>query len=80
MFVRLKIEESRDGLVATISEGDDEGKIAGPPMILLVRTKEEAKRKASAVARGLGLTTYRMIDKSQRAPQRPKLQAPDPAQ
>jgi hypothetical protein len=79
MFVRLKIEESRDGLVATISEGDDDGRIAGPPMILLVRTREEAKRKASAVARGLGLTTYRMIDKSQRAPQRPKLEAPDPA-
>ena len=80
MFVRLKIEESRDGLVATISEGNDDGKIAGPPMILLVRTKEEAKRKASAVARGLGLTTYRMIDKSQRAPQRLKREAPDPAQ
>lgn len=79
MFVRLKIEESRDGLVATISEGDADGKIAGPPMILLVRTKEEAKRKASAVARGLGLTTYRMIDKSQRAPQRPKPEASDPA-
>jgi hypothetical protein len=80
MFVRLKIEESRDGLVATISEGNDDGKIAGPPMILLVRTKEEAKRKASAVARGLGLTTYRMIDKSQRAPQRQNPEAPNPAQ
>ena len=76
MFVRLKLEESREGLVATISEGDADGKIIGAPRILLVRTKEEAKRKASAVARGLGLTSYRMIDKSQTAP-RQKSAAPD---
>jgi hypothetical protein len=78
MFVRLKLEESRDGLVATISEGDADGKITGPPRILLVRTKEEAKRKASAVARGLGLTSYRIIDKSRPAP-RHKSPAPDRA-
>ncbi len=67
MFVRLKLEDSRDGLVATISERDADGKIAGPPMIFLVRTKEEAKRKASDVAKGLGLTSYRVMDKSQPA-------------
>jgi hypothetical protein len=78
MFVRLRLEESRDGLVATISEGDADGKITGPPMIFLVRTKEEAKRKASAVARGLGLTTYRIIDKSRPA-SRPTQPMPDRA-
>ena len=67
MFVRMKLEQSRDGLVATISEHDADGKAAGPPMILLMRTKEEAKRKASEIARGLGLTSYRIIDKSRRA-------------
>ena len=67
MFVRLKLEESRDGLVATISERDANGKITAPPMILLVRTRAEAKRKASAVAKGLGLTSYRILDKSQQA-------------
>jgi hypothetical protein len=69
MFVRLKLEESRDGLVATISEHHADGKIAGPPRIILVRTREEAKKKASAVAKGLGLTSYRIMDKSQTADQ-----------
>jgi hypothetical protein len=54
MFVRLKLEESRDGLVATISDRHADGKIAGPPRIFLVRTKEEAQ-KASAVAKGFGV-------------------------
>ena len=76
MFVRLKLEDSREGLVATISERDANGKIAGSPMIFLVETKEEAKKKASAVARGLGLTSYRIMDKSQMA-QRQKPAAPD---
>ncbi|HJU14886.1 MAG TPA: hypothetical protein VJ770_00315 [Stellaceae bacterium] len=76
MFVRLKLEESREGLVATISERDANGKIAGSPMIFLVGTKEEAKKKASAVARGLGLTSYRIMDKSQTTQQQ-KPAAPD---
>jgi hypothetical protein len=65
MFVRLKLEECRDGLVAMISERDADGKIVGPTKIFLVRTKEEAKKKASTVAKGLGLTSYRIMDKSQ---------------
>jgi hypothetical protein len=67
MFVRLKLEDSSDGLVATISERDADGKIAGTPIIFLTQTKEDAKKKASAVARGLGLTSYRIMDKSQTA-------------
>jgi hypothetical protein len=80
MFVRLKLEESRDGLVATISQRNADGKIAGAPMIMLVRTKEEAKRKASAVAKGLGLTSYRIIDKSRPVPQGQPQPVPDRAQ
>jgi hypothetical protein len=62
MFVRLKIEDSREGLVATISKRDDDGKITGRPSIFLVGDKEEAKQKAKAVARALGLKTYGVVD------------------
>ena len=62
MFVRLKIEDTRQGLVATISQRDDDGKITGRPSIFLVGGKDEAKQRAKAVARALGLKTYRFLD------------------
>ena len=62
MFVRLKMEDAREGLVATISQRDDDSKITGRPSIFLVGDKEEAKQRARAVARGLGLKTYRVLD------------------
>jgi hypothetical protein len=64
MFVRLKIEDSREGLVATISQRDNDGKITGRPSIFLVGGKEEAKQRAKAVARALGLNTYGVVDKT----------------
>jgi len=64
MFVRLKIEDSREGLVATISQRDDNGKITGHPSIFLVGGKEEAKQQAKTVARALGLKTYGFVDKT----------------
>jgi ribosomal protein L30/L7E len=64
MFVRLKLEDTRDGLVATISQRGDDGKITGRPSIFLVRGKEEAKQRAKAVARALGLRTYGVVDKT----------------
>jgi hypothetical protein len=64
MSVRLKIEDSREGLVATISQRDEDGKITGRPSIFLVGGKEEAKQRAKAVARGLGLKTYGVVDKT----------------
>ena len=64
MFVRLKIEDTREGLVATISQREDNGKIAGRPSIFLVGGKDEAKQKAKAVARALGLKTYRVLDRT----------------
>ncbi|MGC2203683.1 MAG: hypothetical protein WA633_26500, partial [Stellaceae bacterium] len=64
VFVRLKIEDTREGLVATISQRDDAGKISGRPSIFLVAGKEEAKQRAKAVARALGLKTYGVVDKT----------------
>jgi len=62
--VRLKIENSRDGLVATISQRDDAGKVIGGPSVFLVGTKEEAKQQAKTLARSLGLKVYGIVDKS----------------
>ena len=42
MSIRLKIEDSREGLVATISQRDNDGKITGRPSIFLVGDKEVA--------------------------------------
>ena len=64
MSVRLKLEDSRKGLVATISERDDAGKITGRPSIFIVDSKEEAKQRAKALARTLGLKTYGIVDKT----------------
>jgi len=71
--VRLKIENSREGLVATISERDDAGKVIGRPSIFLVGSKEEAKQRAKTLARSLGLKIYGIVDKTNagRAPIRP---------
>ena len=54
MSVRLKIENSREGLVATISQRDDVGKVIGRPSVSLVGSKEEAKQQAKTLARSLG--------------------------
>lgn len=64
MSIRLKLEDSRDGMVATISERNDAGKITGRPSIFLVSNKEEAKQRAKALARSLGLKTYGVVDKT----------------
>lgn len=64
MIVRLKLEDTRQGLVATISQRDDDGKTSGRPSIFLVGDKEEAKQRARAVARALGLKTYRVLDRT----------------
>jgi hypothetical protein len=64
LSIRLKLEDSREGLVATISQRNDAGKITGRPSIFLVATKDEAKRRAKALARALGLKTYGIVDKT----------------
>jgi hypothetical protein len=60
----LKIENSREGLVATISQRDDAGKMIGRPSVSLVRSKEEAKQQAKTLARSLGLKRYGIVDKT----------------
>jgi hypothetical protein len=67
LSIRLKLEDSSDGLVATISERNDAGKVTGRPSTFLVGTKEEAKEKAKARARTLGLKTYGIVDKTSTA-------------
>src|SRR5262249_3054775 len=62
--VRLKIEDSSEGLVATISQRDDAGKGIGTPSVLLVGSKEEAKQQAKTLARSLGLKVYGVVDKT----------------
>ena len=64
MSVRLKIENSREGLVATISQRDETGKVIGRPSIFLVGSKEEAKHRAKTLAQSLGLKVYGVVDKS----------------
>ena len=64
MSVRLKIEDSSKGLVATISQRDDAGKVIGTPSVFLVESKEEAKQQARALARSLGLKVYGIVDKT----------------
>ena len=64
MSVRLKIENRREGLVATISQRDDAGKVVGRPSVSLVGSKEEAKQQAKRLARSLGLKLYGIVDKT----------------
>jgi hypothetical protein len=62
--VRLKIENSREGIMATISQRDDAGKVIGRPSVTLVGTKDEAKQQAKSLARSLGLKVYGIVDKT----------------
>ena len=64
MSVRLKLEDSSEGLMATLSERNDAGKVTGSPSVFLAGSKEEAKQKAKALARTLGLKTYGIVDKT----------------
>jgi hypothetical protein len=64
MSVHLKIEDSHEGLVATISQRDGVGKVVGKPSVFLVESKEEAKQQAKTLTRSLGLGGYGFVDKT----------------
>jgi hypothetical protein len=64
MSVHLKIEDGRQGFVATVSQRDDVGKLIGRPSVFPVGSKEEAKQQAKTLARSLGLKAYGIIDKT----------------
>lgn len=76
--VRLKIEDGREGFVATLSQRDDRGKVVGRPSVFPVGSKEEAKRQAKTLARSLGLKVYGLVDKTV-VDGVPRLSEPDPA-
>jgi hypothetical protein len=60
----LKIEDGREGFVATLSQRDDRGKVVGRPSVFPVGSKEEAKSQAKTLARSLGLKVYGIVDKT----------------
>jgi hypothetical protein len=64
MPVRLTIEDGYEGLVATISQRDETGKMIGRRSVFPVSSKEEAKQQAKTLARSLGLKVYGIIDKT----------------
>jgi hypothetical protein len=65
MIIRLTIQQAGAGFRATISQREEEGTgFVGQPEIFLVDSKEEAKKRAKDLARGLGLKTYRVVDKT----------------
>ena len=64
MSIRLKLEDSDQGLLATISQRNDAGKVTGAPSVFIASNKEEAKQKAKTLARTLGLKTYGIVDKT----------------
>lgn len=65
MFVRLTIQQDGASFRATVSTRDDEGNGAiGRPVSFRVEDKEEARKRAKDIARGLGLKTYRVVDKT----------------
>jgi hypothetical protein len=64
MSVHLKIENSRDGLVATIFQRDHERKPIGQPTVEVVASAAEAKQRARTLARSLGLNVYGLVDKT----------------
>ena len=67
MIVRLTIQQDGAGFRATISKREDqENTPVGVPEIFLVDDKEEAIRRVKDVARGLGLKTYRVVDKTRK--------------
>jgi hypothetical protein len=71
MTVRLKLEESREGLMATISQRDETGKAIGSPSVFRVDSKDEAKQQAKKLARSLGLKVYGIVDKTADETSRP---------
>jgi hypothetical protein len=65
MIIRLTIQQAGTGFRATISKREDEGNgPIGQPEIFLVDNKDDAKKRAKDLARGLGLKTYRVVDRT----------------
>ena len=63
MRVRLFIEAAKSGLKATIREQDDAGACSNSETFR-VENVAQAKRRAATVARGHGLSTYNIVDRT----------------
>jgi hypothetical protein len=82
MSVHLKIEEAREGVMATLSQRDNDGKVIGHPSVGLVASATEARALAKTLAQSLGLKVYRVIDKTKAAsrPEKPSETTPKTVQ
>jgi hypothetical protein len=65
MIIRLTIQHDGDGFRATISKRNAQSNSAiGTPEVFFVAEKEEARTRVKELARGFGLKTYRVVDKT----------------
>jgi len=67
VIVRLIIQNTDAGLRATLFTQNDPGEVESKSSeAFLVKTKAEARKMASNLARRQGLKTYRVLDKTLR--------------
>ena len=65
MIVRLKIEDTDEGLRATLWTQNDSGEGESKSSeVFLVENKTEAREKARDLARHHGLKTFRVLDRA----------------
>ena len=65
MIIRLTIQHDGDGSRATISKRNAQSNSAiGTPEVFFVADKEVARNRVKELARGFGLKTYRVVDKT----------------
>lgn len=65
MIVRLKIEDTGEGLRATLRTQNDPGEAESKSSeVFLVDNKTEAREKARDLARHHGLKTFRVLDRA----------------
>jgi hypothetical protein len=65
VIVRLVMRDSDDGIRATLSMQNDPGEAESKSSeAFLVKTKAEARKKASDLPKQHGLKTYRVLDKA----------------
>ena len=67
MSVHLRIEETQEGITATLSQRDDDGKVIGHPSVGFVASAAEARQLAKTLAQSLGLKVYHVIVKTRSA-------------
>jgi hypothetical protein len=64
MFVRLKLEDTREVLVATISQRGDDGKITGRPSIFFGWGQGRYETKSKGGSAGFGVENLGVVDKT----------------